>query len=288
MSNYIMHFGINGMKWGIRRYQNPDGTLTPEGKERYSKSIPKRMVKAAVKEANAANGTKIRYDKHTVVEKFGNKYDYKGKRINPNPPKVYSNKQKRKLSPRDLRNMSNEELQQLYERKRLEADIRRLQKDTNTTPEKLAEAIAEGLVGGVNQGTSRGVADAIDRYLDTATRVSLERSEHKYNRKRSNTEADEDFARRIREAAESDNAAKQREYDAYVKRNEAELNKKAAENDMKFNQTVRSNSESAKKYSSDKQRERAEEANDALFDQWLKTNFPDYERRNQNKKKKKN
>lgn len=31
----LKHFGILGMHWGIRRYQNPDGTLTPEGRERY-------------------------------------------------------------------------------------------------------------------------------------------------------------------------------------------------------------------------------------------------------------
>ena len=31
----VQHHGILGQKWGIRRYQNPDGTLTPEGKARY-------------------------------------------------------------------------------------------------------------------------------------------------------------------------------------------------------------------------------------------------------------
>lgn len=32
---HLAHHGILGMKWGIRRYQNKDGTLTPEGRKRY-------------------------------------------------------------------------------------------------------------------------------------------------------------------------------------------------------------------------------------------------------------
>lgn len=37
--NYLMHHGIKGQRWGIRRYQNPDGTLTEEGKARYYELI---------------------------------------------------------------------------------------------------------------------------------------------------------------------------------------------------------------------------------------------------------
>jgi hypothetical protein len=33
--DYIAHHGILGQKWGIRRYQNPDGSLTEEGRKRY-------------------------------------------------------------------------------------------------------------------------------------------------------------------------------------------------------------------------------------------------------------
>ena len=31
----LMHWGVLGMKWGVRRYQNADGTLTTAGKKRY-------------------------------------------------------------------------------------------------------------------------------------------------------------------------------------------------------------------------------------------------------------
>lgn len=31
---YLAHWGIKGMKWGVRRYQNEDGTYTAEGKKR--------------------------------------------------------------------------------------------------------------------------------------------------------------------------------------------------------------------------------------------------------------
>ena len=37
-STELYHHGVKGQRWGIRRYQNPDGSLTPAGKQRYLNS----------------------------------------------------------------------------------------------------------------------------------------------------------------------------------------------------------------------------------------------------------
>lgn len=37
----LYHHGIKDQKWGVRRFQNPDGTLTPEGVKRYRKAWSK-------------------------------------------------------------------------------------------------------------------------------------------------------------------------------------------------------------------------------------------------------
>lgn len=51
-SEILSHHGILGQKWGIRRYQNPDGTLTEEGKrrlDRYRRKEYNRVSKELIR-----------------------------------------------------------------------------------------------------------------------------------------------------------------------------------------------------------------------------------------------
>ncbi len=41
----LIHWGKKGMKWGVRRYQNTDGSLTPAGKKRYARDASEKGFK---------------------------------------------------------------------------------------------------------------------------------------------------------------------------------------------------------------------------------------------------
>lgn len=45
MEYEIKHSGVKGMKWGVRRYQNKDGSLTPAGKKRYDRDVRENNAK---------------------------------------------------------------------------------------------------------------------------------------------------------------------------------------------------------------------------------------------------
>ena len=52
----LIHYGVLGMKWGVRRYQNKDGSLTSAGQKKYGKMSPDKVRKKMQKAVNQARG----------------------------------------------------------------------------------------------------------------------------------------------------------------------------------------------------------------------------------------
>ena len=85
-SNYLEHHGILGQKWGVRRFQNKDGTLTPEGKKRYYNAdrVNGELSSSAV-ESFAKNGfTHIDKNKVNRKEAFFSVDKYEGTKYSTN------------------------------------------------------------------------------------------------------------------------------------------------------------------------------------------------------------
>lgn len=66
MSNYYLcHHGIKGMKWGVRRYQNKDGSYTAAGKKR--RQSYEDRVRQKMKDYDKANPQRSRKDNYTIA-----------------------------------------------------------------------------------------------------------------------------------------------------------------------------------------------------------------------------
>lgn len=72
----LCHFGIKGMKWGVRRYQNKDGSLTPAGKRRVSNAeVRNKREEALQKEYKKLNRQYGINEKKEEAIAYGKKYN---------------------------------------------------------------------------------------------------------------------------------------------------------------------------------------------------------------------
>lgn len=96
---YLVHHGIKGQKWGVRRFQNEDGTWTEEGKLRYGSGEKASRVQVSRESGTYNNG--IDHDEVTIKRKGSAKgraeaekefnVSYDGDYIDGNYDNKYSN-----------------------------------------------------------------------------------------------------------------------------------------------------------------------------------------------------
>ena len=117
-SEELYHWGIKGQKWGVRRYQNPDGTLTAAGKKRYG-------------DGEGTDGN----DKPDYAPKAPKKSagDYTDEELRAQINRMQMEKQYRDLAGQTnvREDDPNKELKLERERLQLQKDVKNLKKEIN-------------------------------------------------------------------------------------------------------------------------------------------------------------
>lgn len=141
----LRHWGVKGMKWGVRRYQNKDGTLTAAGEKRYSREAKEKGFNQ-----QKNDGTYYKQTKKGKTEFFEAKPTSYAKEDNEalknvlNESKNVTNavknlndisiRQSKKNRPRmDLSNMTDKEMRDQINRELLERQYDDIFNTQNTT-----------------------------------------------------------------------------------------------------------------------------------------------------------
>lgn len=98
MKTYLAHYGILGMKWGVRRFQNEDGTYTKKGRERYSKASENyKQVKEKYKNGGASKRDIHKAQKKVIqsrIELERSRLADEGKKLHVDGKNIYQVSQK--------------------------------------------------------------------------------------------------------------------------------------------------------------------------------------------------
>ena len=181
MSDYIIkdgelcHHGVVGMKWGVRRYQRKDGSLTPAGKKRYDKDMAK--LKAEEEKVKIAER-----DKAKVAKLEAKKADLEARKKALKGDDKKSKKESDKPVKKSVKDMSDQELQAVVNRMNLEARYNQLNPPTVSRGRKFINAIGKNVIAPVATEVSKNLLKTIvTSSVEKRTGVKLSNQKKKDN-----------------------------------------------------------------------------------------------------------
>lgn len=159
MEYELYHHGTKGMKWGIRRYQNKDGSLTPAGIKRYNREVQKlKDREASIKAKEKAKKYQDKLDKKKS-ELDEREAALRGKPTSKGASKTTAtNKQGPSKSIKD---MSDAELRAIVNRMQLEQQYRSLAPQQVSKGKKFVDSVLNNVVAPAAKEVGKNVAKSL-------------------------------------------------------------------------------------------------------------------------------